>query len=466
MIICEVTHMTKKIQKSTHGLRASLVVAALLGAPMTASSGTMYFDFNANLSSTGSGYLYLFGDANVNANISNLSGYNQTVTLNADGFYSLQIPYSYAQIGTGTFTSGFEVASDDSIAGYFINRRDASTDMAYLLDDNALGRDYVIASHDSGYGEGSQVTIHATEDNTSVTLTPSVGGPVNVVLDAGETYKYVGGSSDLSGSMVSADKNVAVFSGHACANVPTSSTTYCDTLLEQMIPTDRLSTSYFVTSSEPADDGLVPHDFMKIIATADNTEITIDGVVVATLDAGEVYEFYLPGGTGSRIAATSPVMVAQYLIGGRGAATDPAMSLVVGEDNWLDSYRLSTPAGSAAFDNNYASVVIDTANLGSLMLDGLGVDTSSFSAITGTDFSRGLVDLSIGLFDLTADSPFLVMLGGGENVDSYLTYGGATFAPGISPVDPPSEPMPVPAPLALMGLGLLGLGLIRKAKAV
>ena len=47
----------------------------------------------------------------------------------------------------------------------------------------------------AGFGEGGQAMIHATQNNTSVTFTPKGGAPVvNVVLQAGETYKYASGT--------------------------------------------------------------------------------------------------------------------------------------------------------------------------------------------------------------------------------------------------------------------------------
>jgi len=99
-------------------------------------------------------------------------------------------------------------------------------------------------------------------------------------------------------------------------------------------------------------------------------------------------------------------MVAQYLEGGGGSpSTDPALSLVPGSDTYLKSYRLSTPTGAAAFTTNYASIVISTADLGTLTLNGVGVNTSAFTGIAGTSFSRGIVDLPLGLFDLAGREP-------------------------------------------------------------
>ena len=458
--------MTSLLPRRLHLKSQVVAVALAVGSALasTAQAGILYFDFNKNtVGSESDSSVFLFGTAGQTATVSNLAGFNQNVTLGVDGFFNLGISNSFQQSDTGVRKSGFQVVSPNPIAGYFVNRAGFSTDMTYLFDSNALGNNYVVASQGDGFGEGSQVMVHATQNNTSVTFTPKGSAAIAVTLQAGETYKYAGGSTNLTGSFVSSDKAVAVFGGHECAQVP-AGTAFCDNLLEQMIPTNRLSTKYALTASQGADIASTASDLVRVIATANGTEVKVNGVVVATLAAGDFYEFSLSSNTGATVGATAPVMVAQYLKGGQGTDTDPAMSLVPGSDTWLSSYRLATPSGTQDFLIDYASVVLNTSDLASLLLDGSLVNTAGFSAIAGTGYSRGNVTLPNGLFTLTAANPFLVMLGGGSDADSYFTFGGATFAPGISPpIDPPNG-VPEPTTLALMGIGIAGLGVLRRRK--
>ncbi|MCC7282060.1 MAG: hypothetical protein IT556_06730, partial [Acetobacteraceae bacterium] len=77
------------------GLKTWTAAAVLLaGSALSggASASTLYFDFNRNtIGNTANASLFLFGAANQNATVTTLSGFNQTVTLGANGFFNLPI---------------------------------------------------------------------------------------------------------------------------------------------------------------------------------------------------------------------------------------------------------------------------------------------------------------------------------------------------------------------------------------
>jgi len=154
---------------------------------------------------------------------------------------------------------------------------------------------------------------------------------------------------------------------------------------------------------------------------------------VATLNKGDVHEFSLPEKTGARVRRLATRDDGAVSEGRPGRQYRSGSVHGAGRRQWLDEYRLATPSGTQDFVVDYASLVILTADPGSLLLNGVAVNTANLTGITDTFFSRGIVDFPNGLFTLDAAHDFRVMLGGGSNADSHFTFGGSTFAPGISP---------------------------------
>src|SRR5262249_49727435 len=129
----------------------------------------------------------------------------------------------------------------------------ASTDGYLALPENALGTDYLVLSYrstvEAGWPNGewkplpSECAIVASQDNTTVTITPSIqvcshpaGVPYNVVVNKGKPHQLQG-NRDLPGTRVTANNPIAVFSAHAGANVRENlSTIAADYLVEQPPP--------------------------------------------------------------------------------------------------------------------------------------------------------------------------------------------------------------------------------------
>ncbi|WP_199555867.1 autotransporter domain-containing protein [Sandaracinobacteroides hominis] len=419
---------------------ASLAMATALAFAGQASANTLYFQMNPNYSGGGQRQLFVFGPANSTGTVTNPGGFSEAFDLGAEGFATITLPNADELDPDTVQDLGYKVTSSAAVSGYFLSRQTATTDMTYLIDGERLGTKYVVAGYQNIYPD--QMSVQATQDNTTVTFKPKGGAEFNVTLNAGQTYMY-DASLQLTGSMIDSDKPIAVFSGNQCTNVPTG-VGACDHIVEQMPSVDQLSTTYLVAQT-PRTGTL--GNVMRIVATEDATDVKLNGTTVATLNAGEFYEGRVSGGL--QVDASKKVLVAQYLIGQgqANANTDPAMTIVPGADQWLSSYVFATPSGVADFPTDFVSIIIETSSLPTLTIDGTVADATLFNALGSTIYSYGNIDVSgtTGPFTISAETKFQLLLSGFDSYDSYFTFGGAAFAPGASP-DPETPPPPPPSP--------------------
>lgn len=415
-------------------LLRTTAMATLAALAASASANTLFFQMNPNLAgSNDRRQVFLFGPTNTTGTLKG-PGVDVNFDLGAEGFTVIEVPLA-AQLVSGVVENkGFRIDSNAAISGYYLSRRQATTDMAYLIDGERLGKDHFVLGYQNIYED--QVSAQATQDNTSVTFTRPNGTTQTVTLNAGQTFMLTA-NAQLTGTRVTSDKPISVFSGNRCTNVPTG-VTACDHIVEQMPPTEVLSNNYLLAQT-PRTGTL--GNVVRVVATEDNTEVRANGTLVATLNAGQFYEGRVAGGV--ELTANNKILVGQYLIGETqaGANTDPAMTIIPGKDQWLSSYVFAPPLGAANFPTDFIQIIIAETSIGSLRLDGEMV-ASDWLGIGSTGFFYSNIDVSdkSSRFTITAATPFQLLLLGFDSFDSYFTYGGAAFAPGASP--PPVDPPP------------------------
>lgn len=407
----------------------------------------LYLNVHLNFRGAGIETIVFFArpeDAGEEITVSNSAGYEETITLDENGTAQLTLPESVAMSGTGINDLGLFIESDADLSAYFSSRERFTTDLSVVFREESLGTDYVLASVGGGFNDGGQFSVQALEDATDVTFTLPDGQSATITLDRGETFKFsttdgagndalgisVPDDFDLTGTLVTASTPAAVFSGHGLADVGRGA---ADFLIEQMPAIDDLSTSHIVGETFAEGSG---NNLVRVIAALDGTEVTLDGAVVATLDAGEFYAFTLSDDA-SVIDTSQPVLVAQYLQGRTTAGEgDPALAFVPGVETWLNAYALATPSGTQAFNDNVVNLVIRTDALSTLVVNGEPVDESLFTPIENTPYSVANVPVPPGVVTASAAEPFQLSVAGYERFDSYLTFGGASFAPTTANIAP------------------------------
>ena len=141
---------------------------------------------------------------------------------------------------------GIHVVALQEVTIYALSRRRATTDAYLALPTDILGTEYIALGYrNSNVVNGSQFALVAAQNATTVTITPTVttdgrlaGVAYSILLNQGQTYQLrnTGGApNDLSGSIISSNKPIAVFGSHQCANIPPGFT-FCDFVVEQLPP--------------------------------------------------------------------------------------------------------------------------------------------------------------------------------------------------------------------------------------
>jgi hypothetical protein len=212
---------------------------------------------------------------------------------------------------------------------------------------------------------GGFIAVVATAgETTSVTvrLPPTAGVSTatnNVIqhdnLMPGDVAVIVGDrQGDLSGSTIEASGPVAVFVGHDCTQMPIGRVA-CDHLEEQLFPLEVLGREYVV--SRLRDRASVIH-VTRIVAPLNNTVVRFDPPSIyppVQLNAREVLD--IQSDVSFRISSSSPVAVAQFMVGQGPTGNisgDPAMVMEVPSQQFRSRYDFLVPD---TYERNFLDVV-------------------------------------------------------------------------------------------------------------
>ena len=267
----------------------------------------------------------------------------------------------------------------------------------------------------------SAFLIVTCQDDTEITILPSVtafyqqgstfggvsseaftaNGRETILVEASDSM------SDLTGTIVTSNKPISVFSGHVCGRVPAGQTA-CDHLIEQIPPHVVWGTTFFTVPLATRRSG----DRFRVGVIRDNTVINVTCVTPGSSTLGftsvtknrsptqpgnNYYEFDTPG-TGPMtpdpnyradyccIQTNTPAAVMQYSKGHAvdelpSSIGDPFMMLVPPVEQLLNNFTLSTQPTSRF--TNYINVAISaqffdnsTADQAKVLLNGTKVAPS------------------------------------------------------------------------------------------
>ncbi|MGB4095018.1 MAG: PKD domain-containing protein, partial [Bacteroidales bacterium] len=360
------------------------------------------------------------------------SGWSQNFTVGANASIGIQIPAAQnpnIENSNVVLNKGVHVVSNNPIAVYAANQRNASSDATLVLPVQALGDQYMIMSYTVLSNNPSEFIIIGVENNTSIQIIPKaavIGGvganvPFDITLNAGEVY-MVQSYGDLTGSTVKATNlnscnNFAVFAGNKCANVPTTCS-YCDHLYEQMLPLKTWGKNYITSPLMTRSS-----DQFRILAMENSTSIQINGGTPINLNAGQYYETSLS--QASFITSNNPISVAQYSQGTScdNVTSDPFMIILSPVEQFIDNIVFQA-FSTSVINQFYTNIITKTANTNLVTLDGSTL--TGWSTVPSNNlFSYIRINIDQGTHILDSDSGFTAIVYGFGNVDSYGYLAGA-----------------------------------------
>ncbi len=383
----------------------------------------------------------------------------------ADTTATVSLP-SGADLGGGSdvvSNLGIHVVSDNPVTIDGLSQETQDEEGYLGLPTALLGTEYVVMAYKNTQSFsplvpdelGSQLAIVATANNTTVSITPSAttgthgaGQTFDITLNQGQTYQLVNDNlpGDLTGSIVEANKPVAVYGGHSRATVPAGGTSV-NYLVEEMWPTQDFAQDFAVMPMpvqeaeqfQPGGNGN-PQDVVRVLAAQDGTSVSVNGTVVATLSRGQFYEQNVAAAL--HITASKPVLVAQYQPAGNSGGSvgftytaGPFMTLVPSTAQFQDAYTVREINGMF---NRYATLLVPAVDVGSLVVDGQVIQATQYTPLADSGLFGTVVTWS-GAFtgpthQLTAPAPFGVILSGDQAVYSAGFPAGMTIPEGAAPI--------------------------------
>ena len=373
----------------------------------------------------------------------------------------------------GLSDNGISIESDVPIVAYAHIYQGSNSGATMLLPVGTYGYEYrsLNASQyypTGGAGSYSWFFVIADHDSTLVEITPSVvtkGGrpantPFQVYLMRGQVYNVMGtqptaAGTDISGSTIKSIPNaggkcypIAVFSGSS--RTALCNTTNGDNMIQQVFPNSAWGTRYLTfATANSASNTLYYSNKWRIMVKDPATVVKRNGVVInpATLIVpGNYYEIGITGGSGASTAsyfeADQPIMVAQYMISSDGTGCpglaapggdgDPEMIYISPIEQGIKRAVFYT-TDQSAINSNYINVIIPTAGLTSLTIDGSSTFTDVFAHpdLAGYTCIRQNLGGTAGQHIIQSDSSFTAITYGLGGVESY-GYNAGTLVKNLS----------------------------------
>ncbi|MGV8878529.1 MAG: PKD domain-containing protein [Sphingobacteriaceae bacterium] len=396
---------------------------------------------NGSADKTSTMSLYITSDISTTGQISLADGsYSQAFIVTANQVTTLTIPKSAFLAVEGQALKGIHITSERPIIVYAHIYAQAVSGATLVLPVNTLSNDYYSINYSQRSNEAGSFSVFvviATEDNTTVEITPSQqlnsgkpkGVPFSITLRKGELYQALA-AADLTGSRirsVSVDnepcKKIAVFSGSTKIAIGCTETATADNLFQQAYPTDSWGKNFITVPLARR-----PFDIYRIIISDPATVVRRNGRVVNAKDFTDGFYYEFADDLPNTISADRPIQVVQYAVSQNQSLDcilneadnlgDPEMIFLSPiEQNISDVTLYSAPY--YLIREHYINVLIKSSAAAGFLLDGARPSGSFRPVLGNPDYSYGQFKVTAGTHHISAAEGFNAIAYGFGEFESY-----------------------------------------------
>ncbi|KAJ8310380.1 hypothetical protein KUTeg_012245 [Tegillarca granosa] len=373
-------------------------------------------------------------------------GLNESFSVIAGTVKQLNIKSDIRLIGTSMEAKGILVTSDQEIVVYGVNKDRYSNDAYVSLPTDVLGTDYFAVCWYPQTRQ-CQILIAATQDNTTVAITLGPGmqarrnpvtwqgtnyykdDTITVTMDRLDTFQITNEDEDLTGSRITSDKPISVFSGNQKTII--SSGTSSDHLVEQLTPVNTWGKRF---ATVPIPERTVG-DMFKFVASEDNTQVSINcngySTTVTLTTAGSYHIEDIASDKYCYVTADKAILTVQFCKSQTSSSSseksDPMMMLIPPVELYGADYTFSTPKYSQGSYENFFMFTIKDSLKDGLLLDGEPFPASTvYNSITGINLVAGYVPVTDGSHVIRHTSTIAIFGGYLYGKAPYETYGFST----------------------------------------
>ena len=395
--------------------------------------------------------LYLSSAETGTASVDFPTGTDVNVVINSGVTSEVVVPANDEMSGSNTgqiSNKVIRITSTIPISVYGCSREFATSDCTNFIPISSWGNRYRPLSYPTTIGTlGDRITVLTGNDAATVTMkfktavttasgTFAAGDEVSTVMAPNMvwTLEAINEDQGFTGSLITSTAPIGVIAGAECINGFGGA---CDTNVEMVPPESSWGKNFFLNNykndNNPGGSGV------RILASQDTTTVTISGdeTRTETLNAGEIFSAKLFQSNSAEknlsisIVADKPILVGHYLIYGSYTSLggsdsgDPALSYMPPFEQYLSQYTVVSAGGFVA---QFINVIIPTAAISTLRLDGASVSASLFRRVATSSWSSAQITTSTGSHNLIADQPFGIEIYGVDFYDSYAYVGGANYS--------------------------------------